>query len=185
MLDKFLVLSPSRTGSLLIVLELERVFKKPVFYYNANNNLIPSTAGIIHSHLPRQTKVENKEEFMLIISRRRNEFQGIISQLIANNLTHEYSIYSDKPVNPICITLDMFDRYAKQRKGFYQQIDTFGYAKVVDIYLEDMLEYSFYLFDELGLTKQQQRYGTKKSPYIKELISNYDDLEQYWIKNYA
>ena len=72
----------------------------------------------------------------------------------------------------------------RDRRDFYRAIDPNGYAHVVDVYLEDMLQYPYYLFERIGFTQKiATPIETVKSPYCgRDVISNYDELEAYWLK---
>jgi hypothetical protein len=174
---KFIVVSPGRTGSIMIARAISEQIKKPVTY-----NEVSVDSRIVHSHRANII-VENKNDWVLVISHRRDTFKGALSQLIANR-TNEFNGYSKQLFHPKPIDLYEFDQHLKYRKLFYKSIDRSGYAKVVDLCLEDLLQYPYYLFENLGVPNIKMVIKTEVCPYGKEIVSNYAELMDHWLNYY-
>ena len=175
--NKFLILGPGRTGSQLIANALQEEFQTPAYFWYTDG----VDNKIIHSH--DQPDIKDKSDWILIISRRYDQFKGAISQLVADT-TKEWSTYSNKQINPVYISTAHFKSILETRQEYYNKIDMTGYASVVDIYFEDVLQYPYYLFEKLGIPNVKTQIKTEKSPYGREIISNYSELEKYWLENY-
>lgn len=177
MIHKFLILSPGRTGSQLIANALQDQFHiSAYFWYTVSDN-----DRIIHCH--DQPNIPDKFNWTLIIIRRHNEFNGAISQVIADT-TKEWSRYTNKQIDSVDVSIGHFKSILDVRRDYYNKIDIDGYSSVVDIYFEDVLQYPYYLFEQLGIPNVITQIKTEKSPYGKEIISNYKELEKYWLENY-
>jgi hypothetical protein len=143
----------------------------------------------MHTHQSNPPSIINRAGSVLIVSRRRDTFLGAISEIIAER-TGEFETYTrnetDLINNPIKHHIDVgyFDKVFRDRREFYRAIDPNGYAHVVDVYLEDLLQYPYYLFERIGFTQKiVTPMTTVKSPYRgRDIISNYDELEEYWLK---
>jgi hypothetical protein len=177
MLDhRFIINSPGRTGSILIASALSDVLKKEIKYID-DTKVIDDNDWIVHNHNPNLV-IPNKSDWVLIVSHRRDKFKGVISYINAE-ITNEYSKYSNRKFLQKYIPVETFARILRERYIFYNETDRIGYAKVVDIYLEDMLKYPYHLFEKLGQNIKMPIL-TEKCPYEKELISNFDELEEYY-----
>ena len=180
----FVVVGPRRTGSVMIARALEKITGKPRV-----QNFTPDEPGIMHIHQPNPSTIIDRALHVLIISRRRDVFLGAISEIVAKR-TGEFETYTKNEIdlinNPIRlhVDIDYFDKILNGRRDFYSEIDPIGYAHVVDVYLEDMLQYPYYLFERIGFTQKiATPIETVKSPYRgRDIISNYDELEAYWLK---
>ena len=173
---KFIIFSPGRTGSILVARALSDILKKEIKYID-DTKVIDDNDWIVHNHTPNLT-VSNKSQWVIIVSRRRDNFEGTISQITAE-ITNEYNNYSNSKFPQQYIPVETFAKLVYQRNNFYKELDLNGYAKVVDIYLEDVLQYPYYLFEQLG-QKIKMPVWTKKCPYGKEIIANFDELEKYY-----
>ena len=180
---KFIVIGPGRTGSILVARALSDILGKEIKYINANNvNVgIDDKDWIVHCH-DCNLVIPNKSEWVQIVSRRRDIFKGAISH-INTEITNEHNRYSNRKFPQNYISIETFATILQQRNIFYDNLDYNGYAKVVDIYLEDVLQYPYHLFEKLGANIKMPIW-TEKCPYDKELISNIDDLEKYYLENY-
>ena len=177
----YIIYGPGRTGSQLITNELANFFTSEyTVYYDVLPDINPK--AIIHTHNPN-SKILNKEDFVCILSRRRDELAGILSEHIAMH-TGEYGIYykfdRGEKIDPFILAKEKILGGVHARRDFYSQIDTLGYAKVVDIYLEDMLQYPYYLFESLGIPNVNIEYHCTKCPYGTELIINIDEIREYY-----
>jgi hypothetical protein len=143
---------------------------------------------VIHTHNPidlRLPAVNDRDRWILVRSLRKSEFDGAVSQLISTR-TNEFNNYSNKKFIPEFVDLKIFDAMIEARRKVYREIDTRNYAHVIDIYLEDLLQYPYYLLEQFGhrdigfikKTDQSQRHG-------KELISNYNEINQHWTQIYC
>jgi len=180
----FVVVGPRRTGSVMIARALEKITSKPRV-----NDFKSDTPSIMHIHLPNPIASIDRKLCVLVISRRRDTFLGAISEIIAAR-TGEFETYTRNEIdlinNPFKHHIDVgdFDKVFCDRNDFYKAIDPSGYAHVVDVYLEDMLQYPYYLFERIGFTQKiATPIETVKSPYRgRDIIGNYDELEAYWLK---
>jgi hypothetical protein len=176
---KFIIVGPGRTGSILIARALSDILKKEIKYMD-DTKVINADDCIVHNHDPRLT-VSDKSQWIMIVSRRRDKFKGVVSHINAE-ITNEYNGYSNSKFPKTHIPIETFIKIFLQRDNFYDELDRNGYAKVVDIYLEDVLQYPYYLFDQLG-QKIKMPIWTEKCPYGKEMISNIIELETYYQNN--
>lgn len=176
---KFIICSPGRTGSIMIARALSTVLHKEVKYIDETKS-IDTSDWIVHNHNTRLT-VPNKQEWILIISRRRDNFKGVVSHLIAE-ITNEYNTYSNQKFPQTYVPIDSFKKICQQRNNFYKELDFNNYYAVLDIYLEDVLQYPYYLFEQLG-QKIKMPIKTSKCPYGSELISNFKELEEFYQNN--
>lgn len=169
----YVVIGPGRTGSLLIMHALGALVEHD---------------RVIHTHNPinlRLPLVNDRDRWILVRSYRKSEFDGAISQIISSR-TNEYSHYSNKHFVPEYVDLNNFDAIIIGRRNVYKEIDVRNYAYAIDIYLEDMLQYPYYLFEQFGQIDQEFIKKTDQSPrHGKELISNYDEISQHWTEKYC
>ena len=188
--------SPGRTGSILIVKSLasqfniDSVFGQNIHIttshissqhdengpiYSVNNNKV-----IIHSHYPNLNLI-NKSEWVALISRRRNDFNCVISNIIANHTT-EYYTYSNNLL-PFHVPCANFINEYRRILQFYNDIDTTGFAKVFEVWSEDMLQYPKYLYNLFDINKSIDYNITNKSPYNETSIININELKILWQQN--
>jgi hypothetical protein len=188
----FIVVGPRRTGSILIAQALGKILSKPVIKFNFDwQNIIDvNKTSILHSHRPNLPLIFDRRQYVLIVSRRRDTFLGAISEVVSRH-TGEFETYTKNEIDLINsppfkhhVDVGDFDKVFCDRNDFYKQIDTSEYAHVVDVYLEDVLQYPYYLFERIGFTQKiATPIETVKSPYRgRDIISNYDELEAYWLK---
>lgn len=174
----FVIISPRRTGSILIANALEIVTGK----HRIRNDIV-NGIGIIHSHEPNPKSTVDRSKYILIISRRRDTFASAISEVIARH-THECENYTDKKILPFTVAVEEFKYILDVRRDFYRAINTTGYAKIFTVCFEDMLNYTNYLFERLDFENvTPMPVITKECPYHGiDIIENYSELEKYWIE---
>ena len=177
----YIIYSPGRTGSQLITNELANFLTSEyTVYYDIFLDIAPT--AIIHTHNSK-AEIPNKSNFICIISRRRDELAGILSEHIAAH-TNEYGIYykfnRGEKIELFILSKEKIKASLDARREFYSQIVTTGYTKIVDIYLEDMLQYPYHLFEALNIPNRLIGYDCIKCPYGPELISNIDEINEYY-----
>lgn len=188
----FIIVGPRRTGSILVAKALSKVLGKSVVKFNFSwlDTIDISKSSIIHGHSPNLPNTLDRGQYVLIISRRRDTFSALISNFVAQYL-NEFEFYTrseielkNNPIKKIHVDLGQFDQLFCETREFYKSIDTMGYAHVVDVTLEDVLQYPYYLFERIGFTQKiATPIETIKSPYRgRDIVSNYDELEAYWLK---
>ena len=169
----YVVIGPGRTGSQLIMFALIDLVGHD---------------QVIHTHNPidlRLPAVNDRDRWILVRSFRKSEFDGTVSQIIGTR-TKEFCNYSNKKFIPEFVDLKIFDAMIEARRKVYREIDTRNYAYVIDIYLEDMLQYPYYLLEQFGQIDQEFIKKTDQSTrHGKELISNYNEINQHWTQIYC
>ena len=189
----YVIYSPGRTGSVAIATAVsswlhDRHIVIETDYTIINTNINFASGLVFHTHSTSSLdSVTDKSKWVAIISRRRNDFDGIIGALVAK-YTQEYTdvgpnSYSKKKIEPtIFEKADFFDYY-RHRKDFYKILNLNEYNKVIDIYLEDMIMNSYYLLETLGFGHQEITYKQDKNPRKSvDLVMNIEELKQYWIE---
>ena len=181
-MDQFsaVVYTAGRTGSHLIIKNLQSRYNAEVRLDHETN----VTSGIVHTHNPLYDPPN--DNFVAIISRRRNLFDSILSMELTKK-TNEFSIYTDKEIQPYSIDINKFEDCYYFQKLFYKAIDRTKFSKVVDIYYEDLISSPDSLSEFDIITNLTEG----KSPYnhyeiitnINELKGVYHRLEQVEISN--
>lgn len=179
MIQKFsaVVYTAGRTGSHLIINNLCR-------HYHVTHQLDSDRSivdGIVHTHNPMY--VPTTDNFVAVISRRRNLFDSILSTELAK-ITNEFVTYTKKEITPFAIDLAKFKNCYFFQKAFYQAIDRTRYNKVVDVYYEDLISNPNCLLSDFNVKIDLS--VTEKSPYnyynlvinIKKLKEIFQELEQ-------
>ena len=193
MCRKIIVFSPGRTGSMLIVQSLLAYFNmEGVFGQNihitADYVSSQQSAGgpirtvstdnvIIHSHYPN-LEIIDKSNWIALISRRREDFNCVISNIIAAH-SREYYTYSNNLI-PFHVSRERFISEYRRILHFYNDIDTTGFAKVIDVWSEDMLQYPKYLYNLFDIDNSIDYNITNKSPYNETSIININELKLIW-----
>jgi hypothetical protein len=161
----FVVFSPGRTGSTLVVKNINQWAGRDIAYAIHNPQFVHSDEFIpFHKDL------------VCILSRRKNIFRGALSQLVLEH-TQEPTFYTGTKNTPFAVNIDRFYSLYKQYLIFYNTIDTSIYNEVVDIVFEDILEDDNYLFRKIGIDHKTDYSVCQKSPYdYYSLITNIDDV---------
>jgi hypothetical protein len=158
--ESFVVFSPARTGSSLIVGNLNR-------YFNTS---------VVQMHDQHWTPPNNN--YTCILSKRENIIDSTLSQLLVS-LTHEASIYSNKNLDTFVFNPEQFINIYQLQRDFYKEIDVSKYQKVIEIWYEPLMSDSYYLFQQLDIIEQTVYDKTNKSVYnYNNLITNIDQLRQ-------
>ena len=194
MYKKIIVFSPGRTGSILIVkslaaqFNLEEILGRNIHitpdhissqyiedgpWHYVNNDKV-----IIHSHCPDLNLI-NKSEWTALISRRRNDFNCVISNIIGHHSKEYGPVYSGS-MRPIYVNKHRFYTECNRVLKFYNDIDTAGFAKVIEAWTEDVLQYPKYLYNLFGIDKAMDYSITNKSPYNETSIININELKILW-----
>ena len=164
------VYTAGRTGSHIIIQNLCR-------HYNIISHAYTDRGfidGVVHSHNPLyESPTDN---FIAIISHRRNLFEAIVSMKLTKK-TNEFIQYTNKEISPYAIDITKFKNCYFYQKAFYQSIDRTKYKKIVDIDYEDLISDSNCLLADFGIVIDLSLID--KSPYdYHNLITNIDELQE-------
>lgn len=169
---KAVILTPGRTGSHLILKNLTQYFREDWEYEKVKGG-----RGIVHTHNPDFVPPVN--DFIGILSRRRDQFSAILSSILARK-TGEHGYYTGKTVEPFSIGRGNFLNEYHFHKTFFSRVHCHRYSKIVDVYYEDMLADRYYLFGQLGI-RASCIYPGEKSPYrYDDLVTNVNELRDYY-----
>ena len=109
-----------------------------------------------------------------IISKRRNMFNALMSSLVAR-VSGEFFSYTSKPLPSIAFSDTEFRNLYIFYKAFYEIVNVNYFDRVIDIFYEDMIDETKYLFDQLGIDKEIISLSPK-SPYDYSYITNIGQL---------
>ena len=158
-MSAFVVFSPCRTGSTIII----------------NNLLKDKKNTVVHTHDP--TWRPQSEDFVCILSRREDPLAAVISQSVME-VTGEVHTYSNS-ITPFVVDLDRFYNLYLAHKIFYKKIVLDGYKQIIDIWYNRLVADPYYLFRELGQHQQTDYSTIPKSPYdYTKIITNYEQLQE-------
>jgi hypothetical protein len=197
----YVVVGPGRTGSNLICqLISSNDFSQPGGICNAIRSASDNPYDVqraldradnivIHSHEPDvvQRLGLDPEEVVLILSKRRDLFQLIMSHAVTYR-TQEWHSYSNKPTVPTPLDITAFRGWYKGFKKWFDDVDTsLPFNKIVTAYFEDFNDISQandYLSNLLGITDGYLRYRTPLpgSPYnFKDWIPNWQQVHHLYL----
>ena len=161
----FVVFSPGRTGSTLIVNNINRWAGQDIAYATHNPNFVHSNEFIpIHENL------------VCILSKRQNVFRAALSQLVLEH-TQEPTFYTGTKNTPFVADVNRFYGLYNQYIIFYNSINVNLYNQVIDINFEDMFNDDSYLFRQIGVDYKTDYSLCQKSPYnYYNLITNIDEI---------
>lgn len=166
-----MVYTAGRTGSHLLINNLSK-------HYNTvlrSDHNINFTDGMVHTHNPMY--IPPTENFIAIISCRRNLFESILSAELAKT-TNEFTRYTNKKVTPYAIDIVNFKYCYFYQKAFYRAINRSAYKKVVDIFYEDLVSNPECLLSEFGIRLD---ISSGKSPYnYHNIITNINELKEVY-----
>jgi hypothetical protein len=165
------IYTTGRTGSQLIGHNLSSYFQSS--YYDGRS--FNADHGVVHCHNPLW--IPPNDNFICIISKRKNLFNAILSSLFGN-ISKEYVAYTNKNFEPLTISEFDFIRCYWFMKTFYKAIDTSYYKQIVEIYYEDIIDNPKHLFSCFNIDRNTEYNLSKKSPYCySELILNFNELQ--------
>lgn len=161
--DVYLIYTPGRTGSTLIVGNLSKYF----------------TSDVQQIHNPLyELQYDGNTDYICVLSRRHNTFDAILSQLILEK-TNEPHIYSNSDVTPFSANIDQFKTLYQIYTTFYSKINLPLFKKVVEVWYEDLVLNPYYLFNQFGVNEKTDYNFSNKSPYDPyKLITNINELKQ-------
>ena len=139
--------------------------------------------AVVHTHdkLFIEKYGISPENVFLIISRRRNTFEWILSNYIAMH-TKEYGNYSNKEVEPFKMDFRRFQGKYLYRENWYNNFNfNLPYFNTATIYYEDMVNATSnkaLLQDIISSpTEYPREYSYGKCPYnYKKWVSNWEEL---------
>ena len=190
----YLVAGPGRTGSIWLSEIIKyQLGTSQVYHLHTGLPLLTAmlndSAAVVHTH--DKFFIQNNgippESVTLILSRRRNSFEWILSHYIAQH-TREYGNYSSKEVTPIELNLRLFKLKFLFRDYWYKGHATLPYASISTVYYEDMVSATSYVSLLQNVIPSPIEYPAVdfsygKSPYnYKNIISNWEELHE-WYQN--
>lgn len=195
----YLVATPGRTGSKMLIQMLANYGKIPGGICNAITNLRSidnekylkyknNINLVLHTHDTEfiNNHKLNPDEIILIVSKRYNEFESLMSLCIGHQ-TKEWQFYSNQNIEPFVVDTDQFLKIKHFYKNWYKEIYKNNCNKVFDIYYEDIVNYGETFVAKLleienyNLVKKEL---TPKSPYCyQDLILNWEDLLRLYYKD--
>lgn len=158
--DSAVVITPGRTGSQMIMKNFSNFSK----------------IKITHTHNPLWKPQNNSIAF---VSRRRNVFNSISSTLVGTR-SNEFTQYTNKIIEPFTVDRLEFENCFWFYSCYYNAIDRSQYAKVVDVWYEDLISDPKYLFGLIGVDRTTDL-TFPKSPYnYYQLITNIDQCQEWY-----
>ena len=170
---KYVVSSPSRTGSTLLCNILK----------SAGQTEVMQTHNCFFS-------VDEPESTVVLFSLRRDLFRSIMSCLIGKR-TKIYNLYDDISVPTIepfvldCTDYESeFQRQYRWHKWYVQSHDiSKPYRQIETFYLEDFVNNYELVYKKLMLTKQQEVMVPKESKYLyQDLVLNHQQCKEIFDK---
>ena len=164
------VYTAGRSGSHIIVQNLCRHYNVVSHAY-ADRGVVD---GVVHSHNPLYEPPT--DDFIAIISHRRNIFESILSTELAK-VTNEFTQYTNKEISPYAIDITKFKDCYFYQKAFYQTINRTNYRKTVEVDYEDLISDPNCLLADFGVKIDLSL--SYKSPYdYYNLITNINELQE-------
>lgn len=161
----FVVMSFPRTGSTLIIGNINRYFEVDAIQTH-NPNFVPP-----------------HEDFTCIITKRNDLFNLFCSQLIMDH-TRESHAYSNKTIQPFCADPKKLNGYWAAYHDFYQTRNLALYKKIIEIEFENLISDPYYLFGQFNIVEQTTYDQNGRSPYrYQDLITNLDELLEVYNYN--
>jgi CTP:phosphocholine cytidylyltransferase-like protein len=163
------VYTTGRTGSQLIVNNICQHYGVKSWSYRDTE----FTHGVVHSHSP--VYVPPSDNFIAILSKRRNLFNSILSTIIAKH-TNEFTIYTNKEIISFTVDINEFKNCYFFQKAFYHAVDLSKFNKVVEVYYEDLISDSDCLLTDFSIKLDNSL--SSKSPYnYYDIVTNIDELK--------
>lgn len=190
----YLVLGPGRTGSVMLSKMIEQGLDLnyndvPNFTTTAEcqawltANISPDRDYVLHTHTKFICDVIDPTQTVLILSKRRNLFDSIMSEQVAL-LTKQWNTYSRIKPMPSTVSKMLFSRRYSRLVDWYQNINTDKHwANVVEFYYEDLVEHGQDIVkSKLGLEHYNQTApitGNQSLHSYKDWISNWEELKEF------
>jgi hypothetical protein len=189
----YLVLGPGRTGSVMLSRMVEQGLD--LAYGDVPNfttalecqswiksNINPVTDYVLHTHSKFICDVIDPSTTALILSKRHNLFDIVMSEQVAM-LTKQWNSYSRIASRPNTVSKVLFVRRYQRLVEWYNSIDlNKDWANVVDLYYEDLVEQGHAVVkNKLGLDHYNETAPItgKQSPHkYQDWISNWEELKE-------
>lgn len=158
--ESILVVTAGRTGSQLIKHNLQRYYK----------------CAVEHTHNPL---VEPRTNQLVIISKRLNDFNSIVSTIIGRR-TNEFVTYTSKEIEPFAVSKEEFE------STFWfvlchQTVTHQRFPSAIVVHFEPLIANHQYLFSLFGVDSHTNFDVPKKSPYsAQHLIRNYEECKLWF-----
>jgi hypothetical protein len=154
----FVVLAFPRTGSTLIIGNLNEYFKTDALQTHDFNYVPPH------------------ENYTCVITKRQDVFSCVASHLVMNR-TGESSAYSNKSVEPFVADPLEMQRLLKAFDVFHANRNLSHYKHVIEVDFDRLISDSYYLFRQFNIVEKTM-YNIERSPYrYQDLITNLDELK--------
>lgn len=189
----YLVLGPGRTGSVMLSRMVEQGLD--LAYGDVPNfttalecqswiksNINPATDYVLHTHSKFICDVIDPASTTLILSKRQNLFEIVMSEQVAN-CTRQWNTYTNIKPRPVTISKVQFVRRYQRLVEWYDSVDlNKDWANVVDLYYEDLVEQGHTVVkNKLGLDHYNQTAPItgQQSPHkYQDWISNWEELKE-------
>jgi hypothetical protein len=203
----YVVDGPGRTGSKLLIgilacLHRTSVFDeeyyKTIFYDNPDpstykQNLNKFVKGKFdnsfihtHYHFDNISKFVEPNEVTMVLSKRRNTFEQIMSEIVAREFDH-WTDNSPNPniiLEPFEISYEIFSRVLRNTKRWEETLPMENkYAKCVTVDYEDMVLHGYtYVAQQVGIEipSNVDQIMSPISFFYKKSILNYKDYVTNW-----
>ena len=189
----YLVLGPGRTGSVMLSKMLEQgldlAYADVPNFTTADDcqswvstNINPAQDYVLHTHSKFICDVIDPSTTTLILSKRRDLFDIVMSEQVAM-LTRQWNTYSNIKPRPNPVSKVLFVRRYQRLVEWYNSIDlNKDWANVVELYYEDLVEQGHAIVkSKLGVDHYNQTalITGKQSPHkYQDWISNWEELKE-------
>ena len=189
----YLVLGPGRTGSVMLSKMIEQGLD--LNYNDVPNfttalecqawltaNISPDQDYVLHTHTKFICDVIDPSQTVLILSKRRNLFDSVMSEQVAL-LTKQWNTYSNIKPRPNPVSKLLFVRRYQRLLNWYDSVDpSKDWVSVVELYYEDLVEHGHTIVkSKIGSDYYNETAPIigKQSPHkYQDWISNWEELKE-------
>jgi LPS sulfotransferase NodH len=189
----YLVLGPGRTGSVmlsrmvehgldLVYADMPNFTTKLECHFWIKSNINPAQDYVLHTHSKFICDVITPASTTLILSKRRNLFEIVMSEQVAN-CTRQWNTYTNIKPQPVTISKVQFIRRHQRLVEWYDSVDlNKDWSNVVELHYEDLVEQGHAIVkDKLAIEQYNQSAPItgKQSPHkYQDWISNWEELKE-------
>jgi hypothetical protein len=189
----YLVLGPGRTGSVMLSRMIEQgldLTYKDVPNFTTSTecqswitaNISAEQNYVLHTHTKFICDVIDPSQTVLILSKRRNLFDSVMSEQVAVH-TRQWNSYTTLSPKPVTISKFLFASRFRRLLTWYDSIDyTKNWANIVELYYEDLVEHGHTIVAEslaapdynltVPITGKQSLHS------YRDWISNWEELKE-------
>jgi hypothetical protein len=179
-----LLMSPGRTGSLLILSFLSSVAKiTPIVRYDRDNLEPLKPKEILHSHTPEDVKLSNKDTLFILST--RNLIDSTFSRIIGRK-TNRWRYYrSEGSIQPFHVSIDDYLNAYKFSLDYYNTLQYYLPKKYIRVDYSQFSDNAENLLDILNIPKISYKFASKnliptKTPgTYRDWIINYDEVNAF------